>query len=174
MVKKLLSISLLAFSLYGANLSVANGKIEAHTEVFGDSAINPTSTNVKANLSFDGTIESLRGVVSIDTKSLISTNTERDTHMYETLEADKYNSISFDIKAIQKDGVDYNIIGELKLCSVTKPIKAKATITKLSDSKLNINSIFAINMSDFGVKPPKLLFLTVRDRVDLNVSLDLK
>jgi len=36
--------------LYANNLSVVTAEIKGHTEVFGDSEINPTTKEVKANL----------------------------------------------------------------------------------------------------------------------------
>ena len=50
---KLLVILSLGLFANANNLTVQNGEIKAHTEVFGDSEINPSTKNVKADLTIE-------------------------------------------------------------------------------------------------------------------------
>ena len=97
MFKKIVLLIILSFSLYANNLSVVTGEIKAHTEVFGDSEINPTTKEVKANLIVENSLESIKGQIFFDTLSLVSEKKDRDAHMYELLNEPKFKTISFDI-----------------------------------------------------------------------------
>lgn len=69
---KLLVILSLALFVNANSLTVQNGEIKAHTEVFGDSEINPTTKNVKADLTIENSIESIKGKIYFETLTLIS------------------------------------------------------------------------------------------------------
>ena len=49
----------------------------------------------------------------------------------------------------------------------------KAKILK-ENGTVQIHSLFSIKMTDFGIEPPVMIFLTVRDQVDIDVNLNLK
>lgn len=121
----------------------------------------------------DDSIESLKGTVALNTLDLVSDNSDRDAHMYETLGVKEFTKISFDIKKIIKIQDSYSIGGSLKLHGVEKALVVPATIIKTNDG-VNITSKFSFNMSEYGIEPPTLLFLTVRDLVDIDVNLELK
>ncbi len=173
-MKKLLTLAILAVSLLQAHtLHLQKGYIKAHTEVLGDSSINPATSRVHTALNYSGNISSIKGKVWIYAKSLHSDNKKRDEHMYETLDVKKYPKIVFDIQKVQKISNAYRLTGTLKLHGKSKRVSIPAKITKTSKGyKLNAN--FSIKMSSYGIKPPKLLFLSVRDRVDITVYLNMK
>lgn len=64
----------LIFSLgaFANDLSIVKGEIKAHTEVFGDSEINPQTTNLKSLLTINDKVESIKGEIFFDTLSLVS------------------------------------------------------------------------------------------------------
>ena len=76
MFKKIVFLIILSLGLcadnYANNLSVTSGEIKAHTEVFGDSEINPTTKDVKANLTIGNSLESIKGQIFFETLTLIS------------------------------------------------------------------------------------------------------
>ena len=65
------------------------------------------------------------------------------------------------------------IEGVLNMHGIEKPIDINSSIVQNGDS-VAINANFSVNVSDYGMEPPSLLFFTVRDRVDINASITLK
>jgi polyisoprenoid-binding protein YceI len=169
---KLLVILSLALFVNANNLTVQNGEIKAHTEVFGDSEINPTTKNVKADLTIENSIESIKGKIYFETLTLISDKKSRDEHMYELLQVEKFKTISFDIRSITKNETDYEIKGALTLNGVTKNIKAKIIINQ-QNNQISLNGGFSFNLTDFNLEPPKMMFLTVRNQIDITYNISL-
>lgn len=172
MFKLLIVLSLVLFA-NASNLSVQNGEIIAHTEVFGDSQINPTTKDVKADLTMNDSIESIKGKIYFDTISLISDKKTRDEHMYELLQAEKFKTITFDIRSITKVDVDYEIKGVLTLNGVQRNIKAKISINK-QNNQLLLTGGFSFNLTDFSLEPPTMMFLTVRNQTDISYNIILE
>ena len=169
---KLLIILSLALFANANNLTVQNGEIKAHTNVFGDSEINPTTKNVKSDLTIENGIESIKGKIYFDTLTLISEKKDRDTNMYKLLNVEKFKTISFDIKSITKNETDYEIKGALTLNGVTKNIKAKIIINQ-QNNEILLNGGFSFNLTDFNLEPPTMLFLTVRNQIDISYNISL-
>lgn len=172
MFKLLIVLSLVLFA-NASNLSVQNGEIIAHTEVFGDSQINPSTKDVKADLTMNDSIESIKGKIYFDTISLISDKKTRDEHMYELLQAEKFKTITFDIRSITKVDVDYEIKGVLTLNGVQRNIKAKISINK-QNNQLLLTGGFSFNLTDFSLEPPTMMFLTVRNQTDISYNITLE
>ena len=155
-----------------AQLVVSSGSISAHTEVFGDSDITPVSTTIQSHLKMDESIESIHGGVLIQTLSLQSTKKDRDKNMYELLNAVTYPTITFNIKKVYKVDNAYEVVGSLILNGVVKDITTKAQITQ-EKGHVFMKGDFSILLSQFNMEPPTLLFLTVRDQIDIAYNLDL-
>lgn len=169
---KLLVILSLALFANANNLTIQNGEIKAHTEVFGDSEINPTTKNVKADLTIENSIESIKGKIYFETLTLISDKKSRDEHMYELLQVEKFKTISFDIRSITKNETDYEIKGALTLNGITKNIKAKIIINQ-QNNQISLNGGFSFNLTDFNLEPPTMMFLTVRNQIDITYNISL-
>ncbi|KFL34523.1 MULTISPECIES: YceI family protein [unclassified Sulfurospirillum] len=168
----LLTASLLCGAAYAKELSFKEGFIGAQTEIFGDSNINPKSSQIVTKLNMDDTIESLKGDISLELLSLKSDNEKRDEHMYEALHVKAHPSTTFKLKEVNKKADGYHLIGVLTLNKQTKEIDTKADITDQSDL-LKLKGAFSIKMSEFGIEPPTLLFLSVRDEVVITYDLTL-
>lgn len=166
----LLAASVLSLSAFAQDYTLQEGVIQAHTSVLGDSDISPQSTKVLGTLSKDASLESLKGNVSMKLYSLKSDNDKRDEHMYEALHAKENKETSFRLESVKKQDDGYHIIGTLTLNNVEKPIDAKADIQE-KENQLNLKGDFQIKMTDFKIEPPTLLFLSVRDEVDVHYDL---
>ena len=167
---KLLVVLLLVLGANAANINVQSGEIKAHTEVFGDSEINPTTKNIKADLTIEDTIESIKGKIYFETLTLVSDKKGRDENMYELLKVEKYKSISFDIKNIIKNENGYDINGIVTLNGVSKNITAKTTINK-DNNQITLKGGFSFNLTDFSLEPPRMMFLTVRNQIDISYNI---
>ena len=157
--------------LFSANLAFSSGYVQAHTSVFGDSTINPRSSNITSHLTMDkGDVTTLKGSVDVSLVKLKSDNEDRDEHMYKVLDIKKYTQTTYTIKSVTKNSVgSYNIEGTLDLHGVKKPINLLGEITQKGDN-VTIKAKTSFKMSDFGIEPPKLLFLTVRDLLEMTID----
>ena len=177
MFKKIVFLIILSLGLcadnYANNLSVTSGEIKAHTEVFGDSEINPTTKDVKANLTIGNSLESIKGQIFFETLTLISDKKDRDEHMYKLLNSEVHKVVSFSIKNIVKNETNYDINGVITLNGVKKEITVKSDINEQNNQIVMVGG-FSFNLTDFNLEPPTLLFLTVRNQIDINYNIELK
>ncbi len=175
MVKKLIfSLSVATVMLYASQLHIVEGEIDAHTEVFGDSSINPSVKKIHSDLRIENNDPTtLKGRIWFSISDFRSDNSERDEHMGEMFEQKKYPYIALDIEQVSKEDKNYTIKGTLQMHGTKKSVVIPAEITKKDDT-WHIVSYFHVKVSDYGMEPPQLLFLSVRDRVDVHADLTLK
>jgi polyisoprenoid-binding protein YceI len=159
-----------ASALMGANLDIVNGSVKAHTEVIVDSHIDPVTTGLKSHLDMPQGIESMRGSVDISVKDLISNKPDRDEHMHKAIESDKYPLATYTFQSVTGVGGDrYDIDGVLKFHGVQKALRVMAYIHE-NGNDIVLKGKSAFKMSDYGVKPPRLILISVRDRIDLTID----
>jgi len=173
-MKKTLILSLItASSLFAGNLVVTQGIVKAHTEVFGDSTINPSTRSITSHLHMAKTVESIRGSVDVSVLKLKSDNETRDEHMVEALESHTYPVAQYTFKNVSKTSSGYVIDGILKFHNVKKPLRIDAQIST-QGNRIEIRGKGSFTLSDYHIKPIRLFLLTVRDRIDLNIDVTLK
>lgn len=169
-----LFVILLAASVCGGNLDFESGVIKAHTEVFGDSSIDPVAKRAISRLSMDAGTSTLKGTIEVSMSDLVSDNKKRDVHMQEALESTVFPKAVFEVKeVVAKGGDHYALKGMMNLHGVIKAMSFDGTVTE-EGGKVRIKAASTMKMTDFGIKPIKMMFLTVRDQVDLNVDIVLK
>ena len=174
MIKVSIAGLLLSSSVYAGNLGYESGLIKAHTEVFGDATIDPMSKKATSHLSMEANPTTLKGSMDVSLTDLFSDNKKRDEHMQEALESSAFPKAVFDVKeVVSKGGDNYVLKGTMNLHGVTKPMNFEGTITE-DGNKVRIKAQSSMKMTDYGIKPIKLMFLTVRDQVDLSVDVVLK
>jgi polyisoprenoid-binding protein YceI len=172
-MKKVLLILVLAFPLFAANLQLKNGSVAAHTEMMMDSTIDPTNNSLKAELTIEGSdITTLRGKFWVDMNLFKSDKSDRDKNMYKEVEADKFMLSTYTVSGVTKNGENsYAISGMLNFHGKEKPLNAQAKIV-YANGALTIDASSMILVSDFGVKMPCMVFMCVRDQVDLSIKAD--
>lgn len=165
---------LLTASVFAGNLTFESGTIKAHTEVFGDSTIDPVAKRATSHLSMDATPATLKGSIEVSMSDLVSDNKKRDTSMQETLDSVTFPKAVFEIKeVVAKGGDNVTLKGMMSLHGVTRAMNFEGTLNAEGE-KVRIKAKSSMKMSDFGINPPKMVFLVVRDQVDLNVDVQLK
>lgn len=172
-MSKILIILCLSLAAIASSLNIQKGEIIAHTEVFGDSQINPSTKEINTFLTIQKEVESIRGKIYFDTITLISEKRDRDSNMYELLNFQKYKNISFDISSIVKNENGYDVNGDLTLNGITKNISTKGEIINNKDAIL-LKGGFSFNLTDFNLEPPTMFFLTVRNQIDISYNIQLK
>ena len=170
---RLVLVAFMAIFANAYDLKFDGGHIIAHTEVLGDSKIDPLTKNINATLVKEDSIESLGGKVWIQTMDLKSTNEKRDSNMYEMLNATIHPNISFEIKSVQKVQDSYLVGGILTLNDISKEISSHAKIVENGET-LSMDGGFSIELTDYGMQPPKMFFLTVRNKIDISYLLNFK
>ena len=173
MFKKIALVLMFCIGANATNLTITKGEINAHTEVFGDSEINPYTKNVQSSLTIDDKIESIKGQIFFDTLTMVSTKKDRDDNMYKLLNVEKYKTVSFEIISVVKNGLNYDINGVLTLSGVSKNITVKSNIIE-ENGQILLDGGFSFNLTDFKLEPPTMLFLTVRNQIDITYKIDLK
>jgi polyisoprenoid-binding protein YceI len=173
-MKKVFLVMVLVSSMWAGALSFESGSVKGHTEVFGDRTIDPVTKKITSQLTMGSEIKTMSGSVSASMIDLTSDNKDRDKHMRESLETGTFGVAVFEIKeVVSKGGDNYTLKGNMTLHGTTKPLSFDADITA-TETKIIIKAKGMLKMTDFGIKPIKMMFLTVRDQVDLNVELVLK
>ncbi|PPK62680.1 polyisoprenoid-binding protein YceI [Malaciobacter marinus] len=153
------------------NLQFVEGEIKAHTEVFGDKNINPSTKDIISHLTMNKKLSSLKGTISLTIFSLHSDNEKRDLNMYETLHSETFPQISFKLDSIEKLDNNFLIKGFLTLNGIEKEVSSLTQI-KEENNHLVLDGKFSINLTSFNLEPPTMLFLTVRDQIDISYHLD--
>ena len=164
---------LMASVLSASTLHVTKGTVTAHTEVFGDSSINPSTQSITSHLKMGKTIESLSGSVTISVIKLKSNNSSRDEHMVKALQSKKYPVAQYTFKRVSKTASGYKIDGILTFHGIKKPLQIDANIIDKGKS-IKIQGKGHFSLSSYQVKPIKLFLLTVRDRIDLQIDVSFK
>ena len=170
---KLILLGMLSIFAFANNLILEKGEIMAHTEIFGDSKIDPKTELIDSKLTITDSIESILGTISTKALSLKSDNAGRDEHMHELLNVTIHPQISFKIVSVQKYQNQYVIDGMLTLNGVTKPASSVCKIEE-KNGIVTFNGHFAIKLTQYNMEPPSMLFLTVRDIIDIKYNLSYK
>lgn len=172
-MKKILLVLILAFPLFAANLQLKNGSVAAHTQMVMDKTIDPLNNSLNADLTIqESDITTLRGKFWVEMELFKSDNNDRDKNMYKDIEVDKFKLASYTISSVIKNGDNsYTISGILNFHGKEKPINAQAKIVYTA-GVLTIDASSMILVSDFGIKMPCMVFMCVRDQVDLSIKAD--
>lgn len=170
-MKKLMLLLSFTLYLFAGNLTLQEGFVAAHTEVFGDSTIDPLNNVIHADLSMDADeITSIKGVLSVDMKLFVSDSSDRDEHMHKSTQALIFPLAFYTITSVNKNDEvgSYTLNGILDFHGVKKELSFNAEIS-LNNGTLSISAISSILVSEYGIDMPCLLgfALCVEDKVDI-------
>lgn len=126
------------------------------------------STASRCIIVYDEAVSQIEAVaVSVPVKSFDSGNSNRDSHALEVLEALKYKNITFTSTGISENTGGLTIKGNLTFHGVTQPVVISAT-KKTEGNRLQVEGRFEINMKDYGVSPPSLMGMKVREKISID------
>ncbi len=167
-MKNLFMSLLLVFPLFAADLTLKEGFVAAHTEMLMDSTIDPLNNALHATLSMkNNDPATLSGKLWIEMQLFSSDNAERDEHMHEANEVAKFPLATYTLKkAVHQKDDSYTLEGELEFHGQHKAWSMNAQILNLDDT-LTINATSSFLVSDFGMEMPCMVFMCVRDQVDI-------
>ena len=164
---KLLVLSFIISISFSQNQDFSLSEIK----YFGSHAMHNwsgTSTQAKTSVSYDGSKESGSVIVRVRLDSFDSKLYSRDSNMLYYTDAIEFPEVVF--KSTQAKVVNDSIYieGNLTFHGITKKVKTSAFI-KL-DEYPSVNGTFDINLSDFDVQRPSLMFIKIKDRIRIDYS----
>ncbi|HEX6982243.1 MAG TPA: YceI family protein [Balneolaceae bacterium] len=134
--------------------------------------------------SFTGTSDRLVGKINlsdstvdfyIDIHTLKTGIGMRDEDMLETMEAEKYPFAEFYGKLITdfnpelEEPQEVTVKGDMTVHGVTNPVEITGTLQK-TDEGLQVKADWTLNMKDYSIKPPGILFYRVSEKIDVSIS----
>jgi hypothetical protein len=121
-------------------------------------------------------------VVTVPSKSLDCDNGNKkmNEHMLNAIKAEENSSIEFRLKSyeLKHEGEGSNAVlqGTVKLGGVEKPVAIEAVTKSVADGVLQVTGAYELRMTEYGLKPPKLMLgaFKVNDPVKVNFDLFLQ
>lgn len=170
-MKIFLLVLFLNLSIFAGNLELKSGFVSAHTEMMMDSNINPINSNLFADIDINGDITTISGKFWVEMNTFVSENSDRDESMHKNIEVGRFKVATYTISKISKSDKKntYVVYGRLNFHGISRDIGADAEIF-YKDGILKFRVTSMILMSDYGVEMPCMVFMCVRDRVDLVIE----
>lgn len=147
---------------------------EGHVEF--DSSV-PLHTFTGTSNFLVGKIDLSSSIVDfyLDLKTLKTGIGRRDNDMYQTLETEKYPFAEFygrisskyktDVKGTQR----ITVKGKFSIHGVTRAVTIPGTM-EITGSGLKIKADWTINMVDYKIEPPGILFYRVSEKIPVSIS----
>jgi hypothetical protein len=114
--------------------------------------------------------------VTVPTERLDCGNATMNEHMRKAIKLTEHKAIEFRLAdydvARNADGVSGTINGTLLLGGVTKPITLKAE-GELQGGMLHVTGSYDLDMTEYGLKPPTLMFGRIKVGKTVKVNYDL-
>lgn len=159
-------------------------------EITGTSSVRPWkctessySSDVKAPANFGQAVvtgEKVDAQISLTfpVEKIDCHNGKMDEHMRKALKAKAHPTITYTMKtydlgaAADSGAVSVTVQGEMTIAGQTEPVSLKALVTKAPDGGVRVQGEEPITMTAFHVKPPTLLFGTLKVAPLVHVKFD--
>ncbi len=134
--------------------------------------------------SFTGVSDRLIGKISladstvdfyVDVHTLETGIGKRDNDMLKTLEADQhpfaefYGKLVSDFDPQNSQPQEVTVEGKFTVHGVSNPLTIDGTLQKTSKG-LKVMADWTLNMKDYNIKPPGILFYRVSEKIDVSIS----
>lgn len=147
-----------------------SGHVEFHSEVPLHSFTGSSDHLVgRIDLS-DSTVD-----FYLDLNTLDTGNQKRDKDMRETLETDQYSFAEFFGKLVsefdpaQSRKQEATVKGEFTVHGVSRQIEITGTLQK-TDRGLKVSASWTLNIEDYDIEPPGILFYRVDEKQDIEIE----
>ena len=114
--------------------------------------------------------------LTFPTEKLDCDNGTMNKHMRNALDASKYDAITFALKDYDLSTatpMTATLRGTLTIKGVAKPITLPAEVEAAANGALRVTGSYVLNMTDWGVEPPKLFLGTMKVRENVTVGFNL-
>ncbi len=92
------------------------------------------------------------GVITLDSASINTKHTKRDTHLRSAafFDAEQFPSIQLEVlDAVRKNDSTVDISGYLKIRGISKPLSLTATIVGVESDSVTLSTEFAVDRADY-------------------------
>lgn len=165
-------ILIIALAIFSGSLSaqkISSNTVKtvvSGTSTFHDWTMTSENGTFSGNIS-GNTIQDVR--YSMNGKTLKSGKSTMDKDAYKAILADQFPNITFTATSINLGkGM---MTGKLTVTNVTKTISLPINVTK-NGGIYTVSGTTNIKMTDYGIKPPTMLFNTVKTGNDLGVTIN--
>jgi polyisoprenoid-binding protein YceI len=149
------------------SFSCKAGEVNALVEVNGANAIPGLLTGEKD-------VKAVQ--VTVPAEKMDCGNGKMNDHMRNALKVTENPTITFNLTTYDvtknADGISGTINGTLDLGGVKKPISLQATGAN-EGGMLHVNGVYELKMTDYGLKPPSLMFGRIKVGETVKVGFDL-
>ena len=132
--------------------------------------------DVTLSESKNGT-QTLRWKVDVDPNGMSTNKKKRDKEMHKMFRIPEYSFISGEVKGVELDTLKTGdthpeqFVFEMTIIGATQEMAATATNWREDDQGMSFDTEFIVSMSDFGLKPKKLMkFIHVYDDVPVKAT----
>ena len=118
--------------------------------------------------------------IVIPVKSLKCGDGKLENNMYGTLKADENPTITYLLSSYELSGSAWptgfaaTTTGELTIAGKANPVTMTIKAEKGGDGSASATGTYTLKMTDFGIKPPRFMFGTLRVGNQIEVSFSLK
>lgn len=166
----LLLLSLLPGFLMAQQYKTETGHVEFDSEVPLHSFTGVSDNLVGLIDLGDSTVDFYVDLTTFDTGI-----NKRDKDMRETLETDQYPFAEFFGKLVSDFDIEDNspqpatVRGDFTIHGVTREVEIDGTLQKASDG-LELQASWTINIEDYNIEPPGILFYRVDENQDVEIE----
>jgi hypothetical protein len=121
---------------------------------------------------FPGGVQTTK--VNVSVKGIECGDGTMNKHMMKALKEKENPEIHFQTSKyeLEQNGGEVKALGELTIAGVTKPIELDANLTPLPQGGVRVTGKVDIQMKDFDVKPPSLMFGALKVANEVTVKFD--
>ncbi|MEZ4854262.1 YceI family protein [Flavobacterium sp.] len=181
-INKLLFTTFLLILSFAKAQETKVNSTESKLTVYGTSNIHDWDV-VAENMSGTAVFETENGILktiksmrfSVVSESLKSGKSGMDKNTYKALKTEKHQNIVFVVTNISKVTANANETytvatqGNLTICGITKKINQTFTIKNLGN-KFTISGKQKIDMTTYGIEPPKALMGTIKTGKEVTID----
>jgi len=163
-MKLFVPIILLTLS-YSQNLDLSSAEIK----YYGSHAMHNwtgTSTQARSQIFYDDVTKTGSVTIRVRLDSFDSKLSSRDSNMLYYTDALDFPEVVFKSTQANVDRDSVYIEGDLTFHGITKKIKTSAYIQ--INNNPTVSGSFQINLSDFNVRRPSLMFIKIKDEVRID------
>jgi len=171
-MKKFISILLLLFCV---SYSQKYNHFEGTVAYYGSHPLHDwkgISSSINGEILFEPSNDSYSCMIEISVESFKSKNGNRDSNMLIYANALEHPKILFKSLNINIESDSAKITGIIKFSGKEKKIITNAGI-KINNG-IQVSGHFTINLSDFDIKRPSLMFLKINDSIKIEYDMKAK
>ena len=180
--KGLVILVLVLFLTYSPNSLSAQSDLEGMVKISGTSTIRNWTCEGEASVeavasqtapnipSFSIGVKTVK--VNVQVSALDCDNKKMNEHMWKALKLKDHPNINYEMEmySINSDLTSAQVSGKITIGGVTKPNNITVSLKPLDSNKFMVTGEMDIDMINFNVEPPKLMFGTLKVGKDVKIS----